>query len=402
MAVAPKAAGAGAGTEVNAAALSLPCPAAVDVNDILIAHVIWLDLTSAPATPGSWTPLYGPANLGTAAVGRAWVFGKLAAGTEDGATIGFGTAGGTAGRYGRIYSFGGYVSGTLVQIIPADSFTDIPHATDPQAPTVTTTVAGACAVALVAQNDNNTIGDFTGEAGGDWVEAFAEYVDAAIGTQGCMAQLQTAIPTADPGTISGGTVNTQNDPTSVIGFQIAPTAPAIAVGAAPADVNAGGQPASLALTALQVTAVPAAVDVAAEPTAVLGPTTVAAAPASVTVDGQPTVVMVTPIFIAAAEAAVAVAVQVVQSAGPETVVAAPAFVAVAAGGAPPALAAAAIPAASASAAVAIFGAALTLDPLAVVAAPAAVSVAAEATPFATPILGATYGRVRPDLTFGRT
>jgi hypothetical protein len=402
MAVAPKAAGAGAGTEVNAAALSLLCPATVDVNDILIAHVIWLDLISAPSTPAGWAPLYGPANLGITAVGRAWVFGKLAAGTEDGAAIGFGTAGGTAGRYGRIYSFSGYVSGTILQIIPADSFTDIPHATDPQAPTVTTTVAGARACALVAQNDNNTIDSFTGETGGDWVEAFAEFVDTAIGAQGCMAQLQTAIPTADPGTITGGTFNTANDPTSVIGFQIAPSVPPVTVPAALAGVTVAGQPASLTLTALQVTASPATVAVAAQAAAVLGPIIITAAPASVTPEGQPAAVTVTPTSVAAAPVTVTVAAQIVQSAGPATIVASPALLTVIAGGAPPVLDALTVPASPTLVALVTSNAALTLSPLAIVAAPADVTVAAETTPFATPTLGATYGRVRPDLTFGRT
>src|SRR3990172_6736155 len=105
MAVAYSSAGAGAGTESNGASFDFACPAVVAVNDVLIAHTIWLDTVSAPTTPSGWTILTGPANLGvTTPQGRHWVFGKIAVGDEDGATIGFGTAGGTAGRFGRIYS----------------------------------------------------------------------------------------------------------------------------------------------------------------------------------------------------------------------------------------------------------------------------------------------------------
>lgn len=221
MAIAYSSQGAGAGTETSGATLNLVCPATVNTNDILIAHTIWLDVTNAPSTPSGWTLLYGPQNLGdTTVVGRHWVFGKIADGTEDGATIGFGTAGGTNGRYGRIYSFTGWVSGTITQVVPSASFTFTVHETDPQMPTVTTTIAGARAVALVAQDDNNAIASATGESGGDWTEAVAEYTSTTIGVQGCMCQIQTCVPTADPGTVSGGTAATTDDQCGVIGFEI--------------------------------------------------------------------------------------------------------------------------------------------------------------------------------------
>lgn len=220
MAIAYKSQGAGASTETSGAALSPLCPAVVDANDILVAHVFWEGTTDTPATPAGWTLLSGPHVIETT-VARHWIFGKLADGTEDGAAAAFGAPAVTTQRAARIYSFSGYVSGAIADLVRG--FAHLSHATDPQMPTVTTTVAGAKAVACVAQNDNNATGDATGESGGDWVEAVAEYTVAL--TPGFTLQIQTATPTADPGTISGGSVATTNDPCGVIGFEIRPSVP---------------------------------------------------------------------------------------------------------------------------------------------------------------------------------
>lgn len=231
MAIAPKGAGAGAGTETDAAQLALVCPAVVDANDILIAHVNWIDNVSEPTDPSGWTRLYPTTGLGAAMgtgtpVGRSYVYGKLAVGNEDGTTVNFGTAGGTAGRFGRIYSLSGYVSGTITDVIPLASFTDIPKEDDPALPTVTTTVAGALAVALIAQDDNNALGDGGAQTGGTWAEAVAEFVSTTIGAQGCVCQVQTCTPTDNPGTVTGGVLTTAADESSTIGFEVRPNAPA--------------------------------------------------------------------------------------------------------------------------------------------------------------------------------
>mgnify|MGYP001557776066 FL=1 len=221
MAVSYSSAGSGSGTESNGAQLALVCPATINSGDILIAHIVKLDTSTSPSTPAGWTLLYGPVDVGaTSPTGRAWVFGKVADGTEDGATVNWGTTGGTAGRYGRIYRFLGRTAGNIENI--CRGFASSTSDSDPTAPAVTTHITGSLAVALVAQDDNNSIDAFTGETGGDWTEAVAEYTSTSIGAQGCMCQLQTATPTADPGTMSGGTYNTGNDKTSVIGFEIAP------------------------------------------------------------------------------------------------------------------------------------------------------------------------------------
>jgi hypothetical protein len=215
VAIAYKSQGAGVSTETSGAALSPLCPAVVDAGDILIGHVFWESNVSAPATPSGWTLLYGPALIETS-VARHWVFGKIAAGTEDGAAVAFGAPAVTTQRAARIYSFSGRVAGTITELVAG--FSETSHATDPQMPTVATTMAGALAVALVAQNDNNAFVSPTGETGGDWVEAVAEYTVAL--TPGFSLGIETCTPTANPGTVTGGTMATTNDPCGVIGFQI--------------------------------------------------------------------------------------------------------------------------------------------------------------------------------------
>jgi hypothetical protein len=215
MAITYKSQGAGVSTETSGAALSPLCPATVDAGDILIAHVFWEGTATAPSTPSGWEPLSGPHLIETT-IARHWVFGKIAAGTEDGAAVAFGSPAVTTQRAARIYSFAGRVGGTITELVTG--FVHQSNANDPTFPSVTTTLAGALAVALVAQNDNNTLASATGESGGNWTEATAEYTVAL--NPGFSLGIQTATPTGDPGTISGGTDNTTNDPVGVIGFQI--------------------------------------------------------------------------------------------------------------------------------------------------------------------------------------
>lgn len=217
MAIAYKSAGAGASSETSGAAVSPASPAVVDANDILIIHAYFEGTTTAPDTPGGFALLSGPHVIETT-IGRHWIYGKIAAGTEDGAANALGTQAVTTMRSGRCYSFSGYVSGTIQEVVRAGAFSSTTHATDPQMPTVTTTKAGALACAAVVQNDNNALAAATGMTGGTWAEAVAEYVAAL--TPGLVLQLQTCTPTANPGTVSGGSVAATNDPSGVIGFEI--------------------------------------------------------------------------------------------------------------------------------------------------------------------------------------
>ena len=225
MAIAYKSAGAGVVTEASGGALTPLCPATVDAGDILIAHCAYEGTTTTPSTPSGWELLGGPYTVETAY--RHWIFGKVAAGTEDGAGgCAFGTPAVTTLRVARIYSFSGRVAGTILELVPAASFAHLSHATDPQMPTVTTTITGALAVACTFQADDNAQAPATGESGGDWVEVSDghEYIQAATTPDTCL-HLQFCIPTADPGTVTGGTVATVNDPCGVIGFQIKPSNP---------------------------------------------------------------------------------------------------------------------------------------------------------------------------------
>lgn len=234
MAIAYKSAGAGASTETSGAALSPTCPATVDAGDILIGHVFWEETTTAPSTPSGWTLLAGPYVI-QLTIARHWVFGRIADGTENGASVAFGSPAVTTQRGARIYSFSGRVSGGVVQIV--NGFAHTSNSNDPTAPNVTTTRAGALAVLLVGQNDNNAFSSFTGETGGNWTEAVAEYTAGL--TPGLALGIQTCTPTNDPGTVTGGSDNTLNDPAGVIGFQILDQDPqtATATGLASATVT---------------------------------------------------------------------------------------------------------------------------------------------------------------------
>jgi hypothetical protein len=218
-AIAFKSQGAGASSEASGVAVSPASPASVDANDILIVHAYFEGTATAPDTPGGFTLLSGP-NVIETTIGRHWLYGKIALGTEDGAANALGTQAVTTMRSGRCYSLSGYEAGKLEEVIRGFAHISANSST-PGMPTVTTTVRGGLAVCCVAVNDNNATAPATGESGGDWTEAVAEYTVAL--TPGFTLQIQTATPTANPGTISGGTTNITNaDPVGLLGFEIRP------------------------------------------------------------------------------------------------------------------------------------------------------------------------------------
>lgn len=263
--IAYKSAGAGVATETSGAACSPASPATVDAGDILIIHAYFEGTTTAPDTPSGFTLLHGPVIVETT-IGRHWIYGKVADGSEDGAANALGSQAVTTMRSGRCYSFSGRVSGAIAALVKG--FASTTHATDPQMPTVTTTHAESLAVACVLQNDNNALAAATGETGGDWTEAVAEFVAAL--TPGLVLQLQTATITSPPGSISGGSVAATNDPSGVIGFEIAP-APAAQTLTCTAPV--------LTFTA------PAAARVATRTLAATAPVLTFSAPAAVLAEG---------------------------------------------------------------------------------------------------------------------
>lgn len=226
MAIAYVSSGAGVSTETSGAALSPACPAVVDVNDILILHTAWEGTTSAPSPPGDWTILgASPYNVGTGTVvARHWIYGKIAAGTEDGATVALGSPAVTTQRAARIHRFSGFVAGTITDLVPSASFSGLAGNTDPTGPTVTTTIAGSLACAWVYQNDNNTLETFAGSSD-TWTErgTVGGFIFALA--PGGVLDLLTATPAADPGTVSGGAMTVTDDPWSVIGCEIRPSVP---------------------------------------------------------------------------------------------------------------------------------------------------------------------------------
>jgi hypothetical protein len=220
VAITYKSQGAGVATEASGGALSPLCPATVDAGDILIAHCGYEGTSTTPDTPADWTLLSGPHSVQSAH--RHWIFGKVAVGTEDGAAVAFGTPAVTTMRTARVYSFAGRVAGTIIELVRG--FAHLSHATDPQMPTVTTTLAGALAVACGFQMNDNAIANATGETGGDWVESVAEYTQTATTPDSVLFQ-QTCTPTGDPGTVTGGAIATANDNVGVVGFEIRASAP---------------------------------------------------------------------------------------------------------------------------------------------------------------------------------
>ena len=218
MAVAYKSQGAGTATETSGAALSPACPASVDEGDILIAHVFWEGTSDAPSTPAGWIVLGDSPYVIQSTVARHWAFGRVADGSEDNATVAFGNPSVTTQRGARIYSFSGREWGDIGELVAG--FSHLSSANDPQAPTVSTHIVGSLPVALVAQNDNNAPGAFTGAIGGTWTEAVAEFT--ANLTPGLAMQIQTCALTVNPGTVSAGAFNGTNDPVGTIGFEIRP------------------------------------------------------------------------------------------------------------------------------------------------------------------------------------
>jgi hypothetical protein len=228
MAITYKSAGTGVSTETSGGALSPTCPATVDAGDILILFAAYEGTTTAPVAPGGiWSLLDGPRDVGTASVvARTWVYGAIAAGSEDGAAVALGTPAVTTQRAARIYSFAGRVAGTVSDLVNGFSAA-LEGDTDPTGPTVTTTQAGALACALVYQHDNNTLETFAGSSD-TWTErgTVGGYIFAL--TPGGVLDLLTATPAADPGTVSGGAMTVVNDPWNVTGFQIRASVPVTA------------------------------------------------------------------------------------------------------------------------------------------------------------------------------
>jgi hypothetical protein len=214
-----KNAGAGVATITSGGPCSPLNPPTVDAGDVLICHAFYGGSTAAPSTPTGFTLLSGPHDLSTPATnGRVWVFGKIAAGTEDGLAVQLGNQAVTTPRRARVYSFDGALNDVIANVVVGFAYATGTTAAISDTG-VTTTGTDSLACQLVAVADDNAVDAFAGETGGNWLEPVAEFTDTTGTPDTCM-QLQTAaMPTA--GTINGGSFTmAAADPWGVIGFYI--------------------------------------------------------------------------------------------------------------------------------------------------------------------------------------
>lgn len=201
-----------AGTGASAAAATTtvtPAYPAVTNGDLLVLQVV---LRSTPmdtvSTPSGWTSVYS--DLGTGGDSKQQIFTKISDGTETG-TLTVTVPGGNSTKQARIYSFSG-TNGTIEGAALGQL-----NSTPIDFPSVTTAGADRLACALVCTRDTQALVSATGESGGDWTEAVAEYTPLAS------LQLQTA-NMVSAGTISAGSVTITAQPWLVRAFAIQPTA----------------------------------------------------------------------------------------------------------------------------------------------------------------------------------
>ena len=212
-------AGAGATTEASGAAHNVPVPATVAAGDLLVIHLMYEGSTIAPTAPGGWTLIdpSGP-RTGVSGLMRTWVYGRISDGSEGGTNINFGSPANANARTGRCYRFTGVRNDTVSNVVGGFNAETL-NQTGINDVGVTTPEADCLAVNLVGVQDDNPVVSFTGETGGDWTEAVAEYAQSATTPDTCL-QLQTATMSA-AGTVNGGTQTmAAADPWIVVGFYI--------------------------------------------------------------------------------------------------------------------------------------------------------------------------------------
>lgn len=224
-------------TAINADPLVPTCPANVDPGDLLIAHVCYRTTVVTPTTPSGWTLL--DSEFSGNLTGEHFIYGKIADGTEDGATLNFGTGGTTNARHARVYRFINVRSDTITNVVGGHSASGDVNSTTVDDATVTTPENGCLAVNLIYITDDLVVSPFTGETGGDWVEATAE-ATTAVGSDGAQG-IQIA-EMSSAGTISGGSYSQTTAGWSVMGFYIRPvsTAQSITDGGAIASAEVFG------------------------------------------------------------------------------------------------------------------------------------------------------------------
>lgn len=202
------AAGAGTHTSFAGTSLSVAYPT-LAASDLLVLHVAIRTLPlDTVTTPSGWTLQWADDvdDPGT----KAYTFTKVATGSESGSLV-VSFSGTNSTKSARMYSF----SGTNGVIEGASTS----HSNDVtlDMPSVTTAGVDRLAVALITIRDTRAVASATGETGGDWTEATAEY--APLPT----LQVQTAT-IAVAGTISGGSQVMAATPWVIRAFALQPAA----------------------------------------------------------------------------------------------------------------------------------------------------------------------------------
>lgn len=214
-------AGAGAGT--TGTTLTLPYPTGIAAGDMLIASIACSDKDDTFTMPSGWA-LITAAEQADANWQKHSAIYKVADGTESGnLSVTVTTVTANEGQVGRIYLFKGcspqapHAPSTVVSVAAS---------TTVSAPSVTTTEPRELAIALVYIGSDTASVDFTGESGGDWTEALAEYtLNAGFGISHNL-QMQTAV-LASAGTISGGTFTITSARSVCLGFALKPARPSL-------------------------------------------------------------------------------------------------------------------------------------------------------------------------------
>ena len=186
-------------------------PSGMQSGDLILLQVTVRDTSTTTTTPTGFTTLYSADSTGT---GRQWIYYKFATGSESGSlTV---SIGGSVTKMARMYAFSNVA---LSSFSEGGSFGSGTGNTI-NAPSVTTIGVNRLTVSFVFVNDNNNVGSFAGESGGNWIEAVNEYT-TTVGSDGCM-QLQIATM-ATAGTITGGSDTMYiGDPWGVRAFALIP------------------------------------------------------------------------------------------------------------------------------------------------------------------------------------
>lgn len=232
---APVFANAGTGADFGGSATgNAPYPASIAAGDTLVLQLVNQSNGTTPTltTPGGWSEIgaVAAANGGPGVSQRAWIL-PSAVGTESGSLALSGMSAGTA-KSCRIYRFTGAAGvEAAANQIDSSGTTTVVNDCD-----ITSTDVDRLIVNLLAVNNNDAIGAFSGMTGGTWVEAGSEYQNTGNGFQ---LQCQTATKST-AGTVGGGTLTLTTTCHWVVqGFALTPAATGTTINSAVSAATAG-------------------------------------------------------------------------------------------------------------------------------------------------------------------